>query len=138
MNPFRYYQPIVIRYGDLDPQGHVNNAKYLTYLEHARIGYIQHLELWDGKSFKNVGIILADVQISYKKPILWQQQIQVGVRVFRLGNKSFDFDYVIEDSQSNDLHATSKTVQVAFDYHKSETIQIPDHWLKTISTFEEL
>jgi len=138
MKPFRFYQPIVVRYGDLDPQGHVNNAKYFTYLEHARIGYIQHLELWDGKSFQNVGIILADVQISYNKPILWQQQIQVGVRVFRLGNKSFDFDYVIEDTTCGELHATAKTVQVSFNYHKSETIQIPDHWRKTINAFEEL
>ena len=138
MNQFRFYQPIVVRYGDLDPQGHVNNAKYLTYLEHARIGYIQHLDLWDGKSFQDVGIILADVQVSFKKPILWQQQIQVGVRVIRLGNKSFDFDYAIEDSLSKSLHATGKTVQVAFDYHKSETISIPDNWRKTISAFEGL
>jgi len=138
MNQFRFYQPIVVRYGDLDPQGHVNNAKYLTYLEHARIGYIQHLELWDGRTFQDVGIILADIQVSYKKPILWQQKIQVGVRVFRLGNKSFDFDYVIEDSLSKSLHATGKTVQVSFNYNKSETIPIPDYWRKTISNFEGL
>jgi acyl-CoA thioesterase FadM len=30
MPAFRYYHPIEVRYGDLDPQGHVNNARYLT------------------------------------------------------------------------------------------------------------
>ena len=138
MAQFPFYQPIVVRYGDLDPQGHVNNAKYLTYLEHARIGYVQQLGLWDGKSFQDVGIILADVQVSYKKPILWQQKIQVGGRVFRLGIKSFDFDYVIEDVHSGSLHATAKTVQVSYNYDKSQTIQIPDHWRITISEFEGL
>jgi acyl-CoA thioester hydrolase len=43
MPGFHYYHPIEVRYGDLDPQGHVNNARYLTYLEQARIGYIRHL-----------------------------------------------------------------------------------------------
>ena len=37
MADFRFYHPIEVRYGDLDPQGHVNNARYLTYLEQARI-----------------------------------------------------------------------------------------------------
>ena len=33
MSEFRFYHPIEVRYGDLDPQGHLNNAKYLTYFE---------------------------------------------------------------------------------------------------------
>jgi hypothetical protein len=51
MNEFRFYHPIEVRYSDLDPQGHVNNAKFLTYLEQARIEYIGKLGLWDGSSF---------------------------------------------------------------------------------------
>jgi len=43
MAEFNYYHPIEVRYGDLDPQGHVNNARYLTYFEQARINYIAHL-----------------------------------------------------------------------------------------------
>src|SRR6266540_1003357 len=31
MADFHFCHPIEIRYGDLDPQGHVNNAKHLTY-----------------------------------------------------------------------------------------------------------
>jgi len=130
MNQFNYYHPIEVRYGDLDPQGHVNNAKFLTYIEQARIIYVQHLGLWDGGSFKNIGIILADVHVTYKAPILWEQKIRVGVRVDRLGNKSFDFQYVIED------HSTATTIQVAYNYKSSETIPIPDHWRDTITKFE--
>jgi len=31
MGGFKFYHAIEVRYGDLDPQGHVNNANYLTY-----------------------------------------------------------------------------------------------------------
>jgi acyl-CoA thioester hydrolase len=138
MNNFRFYYPIEVRYGDLDPQGHVNNAKFITYIEQARIAYVKHLGLWDGGSFRNIGIILADVQLTYIAPILWAQKIRVGVRVNRLGNKSFDFIYVVEDTQTKVLHATGKTVQVAYDYANSQTIPISDHWRKTIIEFEGL
>jgi len=37
MTDFHYYCPIDVRYGDLDPQGHVNNARFLTYFEQAEL-----------------------------------------------------------------------------------------------------
>ncbi len=37
MTDFRFFHPVEVRYGDLDPQGHLNNAKYLTFFEQARV-----------------------------------------------------------------------------------------------------
>ena len=39
MTDFNFSIPLDVRYGDLDPQWHVNNARFLTYLESARMGY---------------------------------------------------------------------------------------------------
>jgi acyl-CoA thioester hydrolase len=138
MSAFRFYHPIEVRYGDLDPQGHLNNAKYLTYMEQARITYVRHLGLWKGGSFLDVGVILAEASVTFKAPILWDQPIQVGVRTQRLGNKSFDVIYTIEDSQTGNQHASGSTVQVAYDYHTTQTIPIPDAWRKIIIEFEDL
>ena len=135
---FNFYLPIEVRYGDLDPQGHLNNAKYLTYMEQARIAYIHHLGLWGGGDFMNIGVILAEVRVTYKAPILWGQPIHVGVKIPRLGNKSFDIRYTIADSKTSVEHANAFTVQVAYDYHSGKTIPIPDTWRKTISQFEGL
>ena len=138
MSEFRFSHPIEVRYGDLDPQGHVNNASYLTYLEQARIAYIRHLGLWDGGSFLNIGVILAEVRLTFKAPILWGQPIRVGVRTTRLGNKSFTIDYQIVDGDTRQLHATATTIQVAYDYHQAITIPIPDHWRQTLAEFEQI
>ena len=136
MSDYRFYHPIEVRYGDLDPQGHVNNARYLTYIEQARIAYVRELGLWDGKSFQDIGIILAEVKVSYKAAILWGQIVKVGVRVSRLGNKSFDWAYVIEDSETGKIHATAATIQVAYDYRITQTISIPANWRKIIAEYE--
>jgi len=138
MSGFRFYHPIEIRYGDLDPQGHVNNARYLTYMEQARIAYIAHLDLWKGPSFLDIGIILADVHLVFHAPIQFGQHIRVGVRVTRLGNKSFTIEHDIEDTQTGDQLATCEAILVAYDYRQECTIPIPDHWRKTLATFEGL
>ena len=138
MNPFNFYIPIEIRYGDLDPQGHVNNARYLTYLEQARIGYITHLGLWDGQSFSQIGIILADAHLTFQAPIYFGQPIRVGVRTTRLGNKSLTVEYLIEDSQTQQEFARASTVLVTYDYQNHRTIQIPENWRQQISKFEHL
>jgi len=135
---FRFYHPIEVRYGDLDPQGHLNNARYLTYMEQARIQYIKHLGLWKGESFLDVGVILADIHITFRAPVRFGQAVRVGVRVARLGGKSMEMVQVIEDSESGQELATGTAVLVAYDYHSSRSIPIMDEWRQTISEFEKL
>lgn len=138
MKGFRFYHPIEVRYGDLDPQGHVNNARYLTYMEQARIAYIQHLGIWKGGSFLDIGIILADVQVTFLAPILFGKEIKIGLRTTRLGNKSITMEYIVEDTLTGHEFARGSSVSVAYDYHKQCTIPVPDHWRKTISEFDNL
>ncbi|MBU0512839.1 MAG: acyl-CoA thioesterase [Chloroflexi bacterium] len=138
MHNFRFYHPIEVRYGDLDPQGHVNNARYLTYMEQARVNYVRAVGMWDGGSFLHLGIIMADARITFKSPILWGQTIRVGVSIVRLGRKSMDSIYSIEDTQSGRILADGSSVLVAYDYKSSSTIPIPDHWRQIIADFENI
>ena len=136
MSRFRFYHPIEVRYGDLDPQAHVNNASFLTYMEQARIAYIQALGLWDGRTFMDIGIILAEAQVVYKAPIYYGQKVRAGVRVSKLGTKSLTMEYVLEDDVSGLYLATGKTVLVTYDYHQACSIPIPDGWRQAINAFE--
>lgn len=138
MSEFNFCLPIEVRYGDLDPQGHVNNAKYLTYMEQARIEYIHQSGLWEGDSFQDIGIILADAHITFQASIHYGQQVRVGVRVSHLGNKSMTMEYRLEDAQSGEGLASGSTTVVAYDYRAQETIPIPDRWRKTIAQIEGL
>ena len=50
-------------------------------------------------------------------------EVEVGVRVSRLGNKSLDMEYLIKESVTGIVFAEGKTVQVAYDYHDKKTRQ---------------
>ena len=138
MSSFNFFHPIVVRYGDLDPQGHVNNAAFLIYLEHARVNYIRHLNLWDGKSFLEIGFILARVELNYQAPILITDLVEVGVRISRLGIKSLDMEYIVQQPGAEKIYAVGKTVQVAYDYKRKKTIPLRPTWRETITQFEGL
>jgi acyl-CoA thioester hydrolase len=138
MTDFHFYHLIEVRYGDLDPQGHVNNAKILTYIEQGRVFYLKQLKLWEGGSFLNIGIILADVQITFRRVIQFGDPVRVGVRISRLGNKSMTSEYRLEDARDSSEFASGTSVLVAYDYINKRSIPIPDEWCKAIQQFEGL
>ena len=72
MSGYKFFHPIEVRYGDLDPQGHVNNAKYLTYFEQARVHYLVQLGLFSmQQNFLDIGVIIADIHLKYRAPLYW-------------------------------------------------------------------
>ena len=139
MSEFRFYHPIEVRYGDLDPQGHVNNAKYLTYFEQARVAYWIEMGFFSkDQSFMELGVILADVHITYFAPVYFGQQVKVGVHVIRLGNKSMTWEQNVVDVESGKELARGEVVVVAYDYRQEKTIPIPNEWREKITEFEGL
>lgn len=137
---FRYFTPIAIRYGDMDTLGHVNNAKYLTYLEQSRVSYFRDQRLWDG-SISDTGMILARVEIDFKAPITMDDgTATVWTRVSKLGNRSFDMEHliIVEREEGALVAATSRTVVVVYDYTKNATTPIPEAWRSLILAYEPL
>jgi acyl-CoA thioester hydrolase len=136
MQSFRNYQPIQLRYSDIDAQGHVNNARYITFTEYARFRYLTEVGLWDGRSFMDLNLIVADIHINYLLPIKLIQRIRVGTRVSRIGNKSMVFESQIEDENNGQVMATAETVMVCYDYHTETTKEVSDDWRNKISLYE--
>jgi acyl-CoA thioester hydrolase len=139
MTPYRFHHPIEVRYGDLDPQGHLNNAKYLNFFEQTRVYYLIKLGLFDvDQSFMEVGIILAEARVTFLQPVHFGTPLQVGARTTRLGNKSFDMTYSLQEAESGKEFATGMAVMVTYDYRKRQTIPIPQNWREAMAAFDHL
>ena len=138
MTQFRFYHPVEVRYGDLDPQGHVNNAKHLTYFEQARIAYWIQLGIFSkDQSFMELGVILADVHITYHAPVYFGQNIKVGVHISKLGNKSMTWEQNMVDADSGAELANGEIIMVAYDYRAGKAISIPQEWREKITKYED-
>lgn len=131
---FRFSTTLEVVWRDLDALGHVNNAVYFSYLEYARMKYLQEL----GLAFRNlreVGIILAEAACTYHSPLSLSEQVTIWVRVSEMRNSSFVFEYRIEGGDGR-LVATARTVQVCYDYAAGRAVPIPAHWRATITAYE--
>ena len=137
MANFNHYTPIQIRFADLDALNHVNNANYMTYMETARMAYCEDV-LSDDPDWTTVGMILDQATVDFKKPILLKDELQVGTRCSRLGNKSFDLSYTIIRKNGADWEeaATGHTVLVAYNDTDDETIRIPARWKEKLIDYE--
>ena len=136
LEDFAYHFTITARFADGDIMGHVNNAKYVTYLEEARINYAREVLGWRGGS-NALGMILARTEIDYRLPLHIGDTVNVYVRCSRIGGKSFDLSYAIVMNESNQPVATAVTTMVAFDYGQGISVPVVDDWRSRIHTFEK-
>ncbi|HUP18970.1 MAG TPA: thioesterase family protein [Gemmatimonadota bacterium] len=111
--PRRFHVKIPIRFRDLDPMGHVNNAVYFTYMEVARTLYWQ--ELHHDWSYDVLDFVVARAECDYVSAALLRETVRVDVWLSRIGNSSFVLDYEMHDDETERLIARGKTVQVMID-----------------------
>ncbi len=131
---FRVVVPIQVRFRDLDAMGHVNNAVYLTYLEMGRLAYYR--ELMGLSHPKDFNFILAHVSIDFRSPVVLGETVYVGVRVTRVGKKSFHFEYELREATTGRLVAEATSVQVMYDYARQTTVPVAPEFRKRLEAFE--
>lgn len=137
MSDYKFFHPTEVRYGDLDPQGHVNNAKYLTYFEQARVYHFMKMGLFSkDQSFMEIGVIVADIHIAYHAPTHYGDVIKVGSRIAKIGTKSMTVEQCVMNAETGKVTASGTVILVTFDYEGMKTIPVPEDWKKKISEFE--
>ena len=132
---FRFSYPVQIRFADLDALEHVNNAKYFTYMETARLQYFKSVMSWAGERSK-LGVILARATCDFRLPLVFDDTITVYLRTSRIGQKSFDFEFAIVRDADGAIAADGISVQVAYDYRKLTSVDVPDSWRATMIAYE--
>jgi acyl-CoA thioester hydrolase len=79
--------PDVIRFGDLDRQGHVNNAVFATYLESSRVALIYDAD--HGLQVPGATGVLARLEIDFLQELRWPGTVEVGTAVAAIGRSSY-------------------------------------------------
>jgi acyl-CoA thioester hydrolase len=128
MKGYHFKTQIPIRFADIDALGHVNNAIYLTYFEIARSVYWSEIIEWDWKS---LGIIIRKSEVEYLKPITITDSVIAYVRTSKIGNSSFELEYVLTKNTKgiDEICTTGKTLCVSFDYMQNKPAKIPEKQL---------
>jgi len=117
--------PLSVRWRDLDAFNHVNNSKFLSYLEEARLRWMIGLpgEWID----ENVAPVVAAANVNYRRPIEWPNEIIVELFVERLGNTSLTIGHrIVHADDASILYADGNVVMVWIDKARGQASALPD------------
>jgi len=140
---FAHRHQVEVRLADTDAMGHVNNARYLTYVEIARVAYYESVTgqaLPIGVHGAEEGMILAEIRMTYRSPAFFGERLTVETRVERIGRTSFSMVHrmTAPDSRYGNarLVATADSVLVSFDYEEERPIPVPAVWRSAMEAYE--
>ena len=138
LSSYTHKLKIQIRFKDIDKQGHVNNANHITYFEIARVEYFKDV-FRNSIDWIKTGMILANTEITYKRPILLEDNVYCYTKIVRFGNKSFEIENVltVEDTHNKFLCAFGKSTMVCINYENKETIDVPIEWKESVKAYEK-
>ncbi len=124
MSKFKFHYPIEVRFGDLDAYWHVNNARFLVYLEQARSQYLLEMGLFDGKDLWKLPLIVGDIHCRYHFPIELGDKVVVSMRTTRISHHTVTFEYEITGENGTPLYASAESIMVAYDYLEKKSVPV--------------
>ena len=114
--------PIALRWSDLDALNHVNNARYLTFLEQARIEWFDTVdEPW---MTDEIGPVVATATLNFKRPIEYPASIAIELFTERLGNTSVTIGHRIIAADGT-VHCDGHVVAVWIDRRSGKPVPLP-------------
>lgn len=83
--PFRVQE--IVRFGDLDPQGHVNQSVFSTYFESGRVGMFRDKSL--GIGVPGATFVMVRLEVNFMKELHWPGNLEIGTGIAAFGRTSF-------------------------------------------------
>ena len=116
--------PVTVRWRDLDAYDHVNNSVFLTYLEEARLVWLEGLAgNWKTETLSPV---LAASQVNFREQIEWPAELVVEVRCEKIGNSSLTLAHRITSADGTRLFSDASVVMVWINPQTGRSARLPD------------
>lgn len=115
---FRAWTRVSVRYNDLDPLGHVNNAALGIFLEEIRCQLITPLIKAHGR---HLDMVLAATSMQYVKEMHYPGEVEIGMICTRIGTKSFSLAHGA--FQDDHCTATAELTLVFFDLDRRISVE---------------
>lgn len=110
LEDFPYRLSDNVRFADLDPNQHVNNAVYATYFETGRVTLMKDRSY--GLMPDGLGWIMVRIDIHFRAELHWPGKIELGLGVAKFGRTSVSFDQAVFSADKCVASARAITVLI--------------------------
>jgi acyl-CoA thioester hydrolase len=111
-----YYCPL--RWGDQDALGHVNNGRFVDYLQDARVDFLFRTAKELGADDLETGLLVARHEVQYRTPLYFRPEpVRIELWISEIRAASFTVDYEILDADPDRrTYVEARTKLVPFDF----------------------
>ena len=127
--------PLIVRWGEMDANDHVNNVAYLNWVEEGRMDYLARID-FDDFSGRQPAPILAESHCKYIIPLTYPDTVYIGTRVRELGTDRFILETAIVSDRHGRLAALADAHMVVYDYRDRKKIDAPPALIEAIRAVE--
>jgi YbgC/YbaW family acyl-CoA thioester hydrolase len=121
--PIQVRQPVV--WGELDPNGHVNNIWYFRYVENARTTLYAHIGKYDEDAAEGVTFVVASTRCRFKTPLAFGDAVITGARIDSIGADRVFSSYRIVREADDAIAAEADATLVCYDPRRHAKTAIP-------------
>lgn len=122
----------IIRYGDLDPQGHVNNAVFATYFESGRVAMFRTSDL--GIGIPGSTFVLVRAETDFLQELRWPGTVEIGTAVAEFGRSSFTVAQVV--FRDGACAAAGRATLVYLDLASRRSRPLPEDMVARLSQWK--
>ncbi|WP_030439693.1 acyl-CoA thioesterase [Actinoplanes subtropicus] len=109
----RFVVDVPVRWSDMDAYGHVNNARFLTIYEEARVALFFQGAREHGLGSFEEGIVIARHEIDYLRPVDYGDPVRVEMWISEQRAASFTVAYELFDD--GELASRARSVCVPYN-----------------------
>jgi YbgC/YbaW family acyl-CoA thioester hydrolase len=115
-----------VRSYELDWNGHVNNAVFLSYFEHGRVQALAEIGLpWEVMMKKGIFVVVANVTMAFQAPAFLGQELEITVEAVKVGNSSITLKQMVQN-RSTDKTCVEGEVVGVFINAAGKPIAVPE------------
>jgi acyl-CoA thioester hydrolase, YbgC/YbaW family len=133
--PFKFSARTRVGFSDTDAQGIVYYGRYNPYFDLARVEYLRSLGLLQPRGKAGYFVMRAN-DVEYFAPAVFDDEIEVCVRVSRLGRTSVTFEFAAHRVSDDELMVTAHQTLVYVDLAERKAHPVPDSFRQPVVAFE--
>ena len=120
----KFVHEVQVRWSDMDVYGHVNNARFLTLYEEARVAFMFAGGRERGLTSFEEGIVIARHEVDYLRPVDYADPVRIELWVEELRASRFVLAYELFDKDA--VASRARSVCVPFDLDKGRPRRLSD------------
>ena len=113
-----------VRWADMDVNAHVNNTRFFTYFESARLAWFESVRPRDLRNGQ--GLVVVQAACNYHRPIAYPETVQVNFYAGVPRRSSFTTYYdLLSENDASIKYADGQAVMVWVDRASGRSLPIP-------------